>query len=65
MMRIATLTLLSASVAPAFVSRTLPTQRQHAVPRVARASPTMAANVDLKGKVAFVAGVADSNGYGE
>ena len=30
----------------------------------AGASPTMAGPFDLKGKVAFVAGVADSSGYG-
>lgn len=32
--------------------------------RVRQPSVKMAANIDLKGKVAFVAGVADSTGYG-
>jgi len=31
---------------------------------VSRGTPLMAASIDLKGKVAFVAGVADSTGYG-
>ena len=63
-MRSAALVLaLMASVATAFVSRTLP--MQHRTPRVARNSqPTMALPINLEGKVAFVAGVADSNGYG-
>ncbi len=54
---------LLASVATAFVSRTLPTKIH--TPRVARGvQPRMALPIDLKGKVAFVSGMADPNGYG-
>lgn len=46
---------------------TMPSAYVSAVPRAQatpRAAPGMALNVDLTGKVAFVAGVADSTGYG-
>jgi len=44
----------------AFVQRALPAARV----RNARVAPSMAAQIDLTGKVAFIAGVADSTGYG-
>ena len=50
------------TLSPSVMQSRMP-QTRLAEPRVA-AEPVMALDIDLKGKTVFVAGVADSTGYG-
>jgi len=62
-MRAAIVLALAFGTASAFVTRPF-NAGIRAAPRTAAAAPRMAASIDLSGKTAFIAGVADSTGYG-